>query len=124
MKPAFLLALFMAALSSPAGSQPLQVSQAIAAGRVGERFDGYLGFAVPPPDELRRQVTSINIQRRNLYIDLGAQRNVTAQLIGLTTACALFRQLAPGEAYMLKDQVWRRHSAGQSAPAGETCTAN
>lgn len=124
MKRALILAILVAGSSATATAQSSRISQAIAAGRVGERFDGYLGFAVAPSDELRRQVTSVNIQRRNLYIELAAQRNVTAQLVGLTTACTLFRQLAPGEAYMLKDQVWRHHVEGQPASAGDSCGAN
>lgn len=121
MKCLMCLAILAAMFSSPAGSQTSRLSQAIASGRVGERFDGYMGFAVPPSDELRRQVTAVNIQRRNLYLELAAQRNVTAQLVGLTTACTLFRELATGEAYMLNDQVWRHHGAGQVVPTGEYC---
>ena len=124
MKTAIFAALLAILAVSPAGSQTPQISQAIAAGRVGERFDGYMGFALAPSDDLRRQVTAINIQRRNLYTQLAAQRNVTAQLVGLATACTLFRQLAAGEAYMLGDQIWRRHGAGQAAPAGAYCSAN
>lgn len=124
MKSALCAALLAAAIGSPAVSQTPQISQAIAAGRIGERFDGYMGFAVAPSDDLRRQVTAINIQRRNLYTQLAQQRNVTAQLVGLTTACTLFRQLAAGEAYMLNDQIWRRHVVGQAAPAGAYCSAN
>ena len=124
MRPALCIALTAVMMPSPLHSQVPQISQAIAAGRIGERFDGYMGFAVTPSDELRRQVTAINIQRRNLYTQLAAQRNVTAQLVGITTACTLFRQLAIGEAYLLNDQIWRHHGAGQAAPSGQYCSAN
>jgi uncharacterized protein YdbL (DUF1318 family) len=116
-----LLALGLAILSSAAAAQSPQLSAAIEAGQVGERFDGYMGFAAAPSEELRRQVIAINIRRRSLYTQLASQRGVTTQLVGLTTGCTLLRQLAVGEAYMLNDNVWRRRAAGQPAPAPEYC---
>jgi uncharacterized protein YdbL (DUF1318 family) len=97
------------------------VALAIRAGQVGERYDGYMGFAVTPSPEVRRQVAAINLRRRNLYIELGARRNVNAAVVGIATSCQLFRQLAPGEAYMLSDGVWRRWSPGQPLPVPEQC---
>jgi hypothetical protein len=94
---------------------------AIETGRVGERYDGYMGFVVVPTDELRRQVDAINIRRRNLYTEFAVQRNVNVQWIGVTTGCALFRQLPVGAAYMLEDKVWRRRSAGESAVIPKGC---
>lgn len=116
-----LLALALAATASAASAQSPQLSAAIAAGQVGERYDGFMGFAVTPSEPLRRQVLGINIQRRSLYTQLGAQRSVNAQLVGLTTACTLFSQLPAGEAYMLKDGTWRRHGASEPAPVPEHC---
>lgn len=115
------LALGLALIAAPAAAQSPQVMVAIQAGRVGERYDGYIGFAVPPSDELRRQVDAINIRRRNLYTELAVQRNVNVQLIGLTTGCALFRQLPVGAAYMLEDKVWRHRSAGEPAVVPNGC---
>jgi uncharacterized protein len=91
------------------------------AGQVGERYDGYMGFAVPPSEQVRRQVIAINIQRRSLYAQLASQRGVTGQLVGLTTACTLLRKLPVGEAYMLNDKVWRRRAPGEPPPAPEYC---
>lgn len=115
-----MLALLLTTVPVPTVAQS-QIAAAIGSGEVGERFDGYMGFAVAPNDEVRRQVTAINIQRRNLYLELAAQRNVTAQLVGVTTACTLFHQLAVGEAYMLEDKVWRRRGARQPAPTSDNC---
>jgi uncharacterized protein len=108
-------------LASPAAGQSPQIAAAIAAGQVGERSDGYMGFATPPSPILRRQVYAINIQRRNLYTELAVQRNVTASVVGLTTACQLLRRLSPGEAYQLQDGVWRRWTPGQPAPVPAQC---
>jgi len=121
MTPKPLLALAVAACASAAFAQSPQLSAAIAAGQVGERYDGYMGFAAPPSEQLRRQVLGINIQRRSLYTQLAAQRSVNAQLVGLTTACTLFSELPAGEAYMLKDGVWRRRSASERAPVPDHC---
>jgi uncharacterized protein len=115
------IALALAIIASAAPAQSPQLSAAIEAGQVGERYDGYMGFAVPPSEGLRRQVIGINIRRRSLYTQLASQRGVAGQLVGLTTACALFRQLAVGEAYLLNDNVWRRRAAGQPAPAPDSC---
>jgi len=117
-REAFLAALLLAAR---AAAQTPTLSTAIAAGQVGERYDGYMGFAAPAPDQVRRQVSAINIRRRNLYIDLASRRNVTAQVVGLETACQLFARLPVGEAYMVGDGSWHRRMPGQPAPAPDYC---
>jgi uncharacterized protein YdbL (DUF1318 family) len=107
------------ATAVPTAAQPLP--DAIASGVVGERFDGYMGFAATPTPSLRRQVNAINIKRRNLYIGLASGKNATAELVGLTTACQLLSQLSVGQAYMLQDGVWRRRMPGQTAPQPDYC---
>lgn len=112
-------ALFAAA---PAAAQSVSVvANAIAAGQVGERFDGYMGFVTDPPADLRRQVNAVNLKRRNLYIQLAGRRNVTADIVGLTTACELLAQLPVGRVYMLRDGVWRRRAPGQPVPVPDYC---
>lgn len=110
------------ALAAPVVAQPAAtVAQAIAAGQVGERYDGYMGFVSAPSPELRRQVQSINIRRRNLYLELAGRRGVNASVVGIATACQLLRQLSPGEAYQLEDGVWRRRNYGEPAPVPRQC---
>jgi len=110
------------ALTAPAAAQPASsLAVAIQAGQGGERFDGYMGFALAPSAEVRRQGVGVNIRRRNLYLELASRRNVTAQVVGVATACQLFRQLSPGEAYLLSDNVWRRWVPGQPLPVPEQC---
>lgn len=101
--------------------QSSAVTRAIAAGQVGERYDGYMGIAGAAAADVRRQVAAINLQRRSLYIDLASRRNVTPDVVGLATACELFAQLQAGQAYMLNDGVWRRRAAGQAAPVPDYC---
>jgi hypothetical protein len=117
----YLIAAFAMILAAPVAGQSPQIAAAIAAGQVGERYDGYMGFATPPSPMVRRQVYSINIQRRNLYTELGERRRVTASVVGLTTACQLLRQLSPGEAYQLEDGAWRHWAPGQPTPHPEHC---
>jgi uncharacterized protein YdbL (DUF1318 family) len=109
------------AVSSAAFAQSPQLSAAIDAGQVGERYDGYMGFAAAPSDEIRRQVIGINIRRRSLYTQIASQRGVTVQTVGLTTACTLFHDLPVGEAYLLQDNVWRRRAAGAAPPSPDYC---
>ena len=102
-------------------AQPAPLALAIQAGQVGERFDGYMGFVVPPSEEVRRQVAAVNLRRRNLYIELAGRRNVTAQVVGVATGCHLLRRLSDGEAYLLADGKWRRWARGEPAPIPENC---
>jgi uncharacterized protein len=115
----FLLAA-SALVAAPVAAQSV-VPQAIQAGQVGERYDGYMGFAGNPSAEVRRQVAAINLRRRNLYMELASRRNVSAQVVGMATACELFAHLPVGEQYMLDDGTWRRRAAGQAAPVPNHC---
>jgi len=120
MRPG-LLVLAGLALAAPLAAQSPSLAGAIASGQVGERYDGYMGLAGPASPEVRRQVQAINIRRRKLYTDLSVRRNVTTELVGMATGCQLMSQLSAGEAYLLRDGVWRRHSAGQSVPLPDYC---
>ena len=123
MKPiGWLIALTLLAGSAAAPAQPAPLALAIQDGQVGERYDGYMGFVVPPSPEVRRQVAAVNLRRRNLYIELAGRRNVNPAVVGIATGCQLFRQLSAGEAYMLSDGAWRRWSPGQPLPVPQQCS--
>ena len=93
-----------------------------AAGQVGERFDGYLGYVlVQPSAQARTQTEAINISRRALYSDLEQRRGVSPQEVGITAGCTLLARVAAGEAYMLSDGQWRRRGAGEPAPVPQYC---
>jgi uncharacterized protein len=122
MKRLAWILLSIGALSAqPLAAQSPTLSQAIGAGQAGERYDGYMGTVGAVPADVKRQVSAVNIRRRNLYIELASRRNVTPELVGMATACQLFGQLAAGEAYMLDDRVWRRHAPGQPVPLPDYC---
>lgn len=115
-----LAAVLMAAAPAAAQSSPAVVA-AKAAGQVGERYDGYLGYAVTPTGELRRQVDAINIRRRALYSRLGASKGVAPRDVGVTAGCSLMATVRIGEAYLLSDNRWRRRGAGEGAPVPNYC---
>ncbi len=111
-------------LAVPASAQIASaITEARSAGQVGERFDGYLGFAVPPSPALRQQVNAINIKRRALYSGLARQRGVAPDDVGITAGCSLLARVAVGEAYQLGDGKWYRRGAGQSAPQPDYCAS-
>ena len=116
-------ALFLAALAVavPAAAQTPAVDAARGAGVVGERYDGYMGFASPPSATVRSQVAAINIRRRSLYSNLAASRGASPQDVGITAGCQLLARVGTGQAYMLGDGVWRRRAAGQGAPVPDYC---
>jgi hypothetical protein len=118
---ALLFAVLIAAVAPAAAQTPPALGSAIAAGQVGERYDGYMGVAGPASAEVRRQVSAVNIQRRSLYAQLAAQRRVNAKVVGIATGCELIANLAPGQAYMLGDGAWHRLVAGQKPPSLDYC---
>lgn len=111
----------LAAIGAAALAQTPAVDGARAAGIVGERYDGYMGFAGSPSGAVRSQVSTINIRRRALYSNLAASRGVSPQEVGITAGCQLLARVGVGEAYMLGDGIWRRRAAGQSAPVPNYC---
>jgi uncharacterized protein YdbL (DUF1318 family) len=114
-------AIVLAAPAATAVAQTPAVNAARAAGIVGERYDGYLGFDTNPNAAVRSQVASINIRRRALYSNLAARRGVTPADVGITAGCQLLARVGAGEAYMLADGIWRRRSPGQPAPVPNYC---
>ena len=119
MRKLLLLAVLIA--TAPAAAQTPAVDAARASGIVGERYDGYLGFAAAAPAGLKSQVATINIQRRSLYSNLAASRGASPQDVGITAGCQLLARVGVGEAYMWADGVWRRRAAGQGAPVPDYC---
>lgn len=108
-------------LAAPAAAQTPVLDAARQAGAVGERFDGYMGYAVAPSATLRSQVETVNIRRRALYSNLAARKGVSPQEVGITAGCQLLARVAVGQAYMLSDGVWRRRAVGHPAPTPGYC---
>ena len=98
-----------------------ELAAARRAGQVGERYDGYLGYASTASRQVQRQVGAITFRRRSLYVGLAQRRRVTPEVAGLATGCELLGRVAVGEVYMLQDGVWRRRAPGQSVPRPTYC---
>ena len=105
----------------PAAAQTPQVNAARASGAVGERFDGYLGYAAAVPATVRSQVETINIRRRALYSNLAARKGVSPREVGITAGCQLLGRVGIGQSYMLNDGVWRRRATAQRIPVPNYC---
>lgn len=119
------LRLFLAAAVLVPGSVWAQsypeLAAARRAGQVGERYDGYLGYASTPSSVVQRQVAATNIRRRSLYVGLAQRKHVTPEAAGLATGCELLGMIAVGESYMLQDGAWRRRGPGQAIPRPSYC---
>ena len=107
--------------SSAAAQVSPELAAARAAGVLGERFDGYLGYSAAAGEKVRREAGAINIKRRSRYSALATRRNATVQEVGIAAGCQLLGQLKIGESYMLNDGAWHRRAAGQPAPVPSYC---
>lgn len=70
-----------------------------AAGEVGEKTDGYLGYVSTPSPAVRHVVDDINIKRRALYSQKAQAANATVEEYAFTSGCQLILQTTPGEKY-------------------------
>ena len=113
-------ALMLTAMPLSAQSSPVIIA-ARASGQVGERYDGYLGYAQTPAPGVRSQADAVNIRRRSLFTGLAGQRGASPQEVGIAVGCELLASVAVGEVYMLADNVWRRRGAGQSVAIPAYC---
>ena len=116
------MAVFALAAFAPAVSaQTPPVDAARSAGILGERFDGFMGFAGTPSPAVRSEVAKLNIRRRALYHRFAASRGVSPEEVGITAGCQLLARVAVGQAYMLADGKWHRRAASQPAPVPGYC---
>ena len=115
----------LALVSAPLLAQgaPSALLAAKAAGVVGERYDGYLGYVRDPESNATRvQAEAANIRRRAIYTRFAGARGLSPQDVGITAGCTTLARVNVGEAYMLADGQWRVRAAGQTAPVPDYCT--
>jgi uncharacterized protein len=100
-------------LSAPASAQQRDPAYAAAraAGQVGEKTDGYLGYPGTPAADLRRLADDINIKRRALYAQKAAEQHATVEDYAFTSGCLLISQTKPGEKYQGPDGSWLTRAA-------------
>lgn len=77
---------------------------------VGEQADGYLGVVDPgkASAELRREVDSINMQRKAAYARLAEKNGVTIDDAAKVTAEKLINQAPSGQCVRDQDRNWLR----------------
>ncbi len=101
------LAVAAPAFAQNAAQNP-DVSAALAAAKIGEQADGYLGVRSAVPVNVKAEVEAINIKRRDFYTTRADQLNVLPREYAATIGCeTLEKRVAPGRAYLLRDGVWR-----------------
>ena len=86
------------------------IEQAKAECIVGEQADGYLGVVDPgkASAELRREVDSINMQRKAAYARLAEKNGVTIDDAAKVTAEKLINQAPSGQCVRDQDRNWLR----------------
>jgi uncharacterized protein len=100
------------------------VAAAIDAGTVGEQADGYLGVRGTVTPAIRAEVESINIKRRAGYTQLAEQRGVTVKDVAAAVGCkTLANRVGPGEAYQLRDGVWRIRNGSAPIALPDYCAS-
>lgn len=77
---------------------------------IGEQTDGYLGVkdSSRASAELRREVDSINLQRKAAYTKLAAQNGVSVETAAALTAEKLINNAPSGQCYRDQSGVWRQ----------------
>lgn len=107
-----------------ARAQSSPVATAISTGTVGEQADGYLGIRGTVSAAIRQEVEAINIKRRAGYTQLAEQRGVTVKDVAAAVGCkTLASRVGPGEAYMLRDGIWRVRSGSAPIPLPDYCAS-
>jgi uncharacterized protein YdbL (DUF1318 family) len=83
-----------------------------AAGKVGEKMDGYLGVVGSGTPALRAMVDDLNIKRRAVYSQKAQAQHATVEEYAFTSGCLLIAQTAAGEKYQAPDGSWQTRGSG------------
>ena len=118
-----LIVLLLLATSGIAMAQASALSAAIDAAQIGEQADGFLGVRGTVPDKVRAEMDAINIKRRAAYTELAGQRVVTVKEVAAAVGCTTLKsRVGAGEAYMLRDGVWRVRQGSTPIPLPDYCS--
>ena len=112
------------AIVTVARAQVSAVAAAIDAGTIGEQADGYLGVRGTVSAPLKSEVEAINIKRRAGYTQLAEQRGVTVKDVAAAVGCkTLANRVGAGEAYQLRDGVWRVRNGNTPIDLPDYCAS-
>lgn len=115
-------ALLGSALLGLAAPALAQLSAAVSAGQVGEQADGFMGVRGSVSSGVRAEVEAINIKRRAAYTELAGQRGVTVKDVAAAVGCTTLKsRVGTGEAYQLRDGVWRLREGSAPIPLPDYC---
>jgi uncharacterized protein len=118
-----LIAALLLATGGMAFAQGSELAAAIDAGQVGEQADGFLGVRGSVSEKIRAEMEAINIKRRAAYTDLAGQRGVTVKDVAAAVGCTTLKtRVGPGEAYQLRDGVWRVRQGSTPIPLPDYCS--
>ena len=118
-----LIVLLLLATGGIAMAQASALSAAIDAAQIGEQADGFLGARGTVPDKVRAEMDAINIKRRAAYTELAGQRVVTVKEVAAAVGCTTLKsRVGAGEAYMLRDGVWRVRQGSTPIPLPDYCS--
>jgi uncharacterized protein YdbL (DUF1318 family) len=108
-----LLVVSLAVLAAPAIAQQRDPAYAAAraAGQVGEKTDGYLGFPVTPGQAVRAMADDINIKRKAVYAAKAQAQAATVEEYAFTSGCLAIARTVPGEKYQAPDGAWRTRTS-------------
>ncbi|MFD2781339.1 YdbL family protein [Novosphingobium pokkalii] len=112
-------ALIAAAVALPLVAAPVAAlaqrdpayAAARAAGQVGEKMDGYLGYVTPPNPALKAVVDDINLKRRAVYSEKAQAQKATVEEYAFTSGCLLIAQTQPGEKYQAPNGTWQTRTS-------------
>ncbi len=118
-----MIAALLLATGGMALAQGSELAAAIDGGQVGEQADGFLGVRGSVSDKIRAEMEAINIKRRAAYTDLAGQRGVTVKDVAAAVGCTTLKtRVSSGEAYMLRDGVWRVRQGTAPIPLPDYCS--
>ena len=81
-------------------------------GLVGEKSDGYLGFATTPSASIRALVEDINIKRKAAYSKEALANGATVEEMALRSGCRLIAErTVAGEKYQTPSGQWMTRDA-------------
>lgn len=102
------------AVAFQSGRDPAYQS-ARSSGLVGEKSDGYLGFATSPSPAIRALVEDINIKRKAAYSKEALANGATVEEMALRSGCRLIAErTVAGEKYQTPSGQWKTRDS--SAP--------
>lgn len=102
-----LIATLAAALFAASPAFALDLHQARAQGKVGEKLDGYVAALQSSP-EVSALVADVNSKRTQEYARISAQNGQPVAVVAKLAAEQIISKLEPGASYQGTDGSWKK----------------